>query len=249
MSDKFEWTNELIYEFVNFYDEACKKKPTWTSEALEDFKKSKGFATPIEKDFEILSFYCGENSIHKNGIIKRVTGSDNCFYGGGTEGYHLKHHTIHSVRRLSDSEIFTVGDVTNFGRICKWENYTTSMIAKFEGSLRSAHFNNLEKVTPKKILGTTHDGKVCYEGDEFSIYGVDTDLGISFITNTKTCSWVKAVYFFDQKNAQQYALENTIVNVSYKEIVDWVTKEIERDSMQLTKDLIAKFFKSKIQQP
>ena len=38
---KFEWTNELIYEFVNFYDEACKKKVTWTSEALEDFKKMK----------------------------------------------------------------------------------------------------------------------------------------------------------------------------------------------------------------
>lgn len=41
MSDtKFEWTNELVFEFVNFYDEAYKKKPTWTSEALEDFKKN-----------------------------------------------------------------------------------------------------------------------------------------------------------------------------------------------------------------
>lgn len=42
MENEFVWTDELVFEFTNFYDEYAKNnKITWTSVVVEEFKKSK----------------------------------------------------------------------------------------------------------------------------------------------------------------------------------------------------------------
>lgn len=101
---KFEWTDELVSDYV--IDIFCKHNYGHSLANMEKFKKSKEKA--ISKDWQIMSFHC-DNCRHNDGIIKRFEGSEDCFQGGGSEAYHLKHHKIHSVKR-SDGEVFTIGD-------------------------------------------------------------------------------------------------------------------------------------------
>lgn len=116
-NNEFKWTNELIFEFVNFYEESCKKKPTWTSEALEEFKKSKQPSVKEEPSFQILSFTDNKELIilREDGkyeyevsiICHSYTLHEMLEVGRSVKSGDIK---IHSVKRNSDGEVFTVGD-------------------------------------------------------------------------------------------------------------------------------------------
>lgn len=88
-----------------------------------------------EKDYEILSFICNQNfnSLIKNDIISKtkVIGNNYIFEGKSQDGKKIttnssaeelleyKQWSIYSVKRLSDGEIFTIGDNTTVGIINK----------------------------------------------------------------------------------------------------------------------------------
>ncbi len=95
-TEQFQWTNELVMEFVNFHDE--QKGIHWLSEDIEKFKQSK--SKKEEPQWEILSVFDDDkNPIYnpsKNIIDVTLK------YNG---------ERIHSVKRLSDGEVFSVGDV------------------------------------------------------------------------------------------------------------------------------------------
>lgn len=105
-TEQFQWTNELVMEFVNFHDE--QKGIHWLSEDIEKFKQSK--SKKEEPQWEILEIesYGGE-------IRKLIDGEYRLYTDGVgfTATYLLQRSDskIKTVKRLSDGEVFSVGDV------------------------------------------------------------------------------------------------------------------------------------------
>lgn len=159
-SKPFEWTETLIREFAEWYRKTqgnCSAE-MWGKDLFEEFKKSK----EVKKDYEIQSFYDNYKNVitwtsgGKFGMLNFHEWVEDC----------LKlQYEIHSVKRLSDGVTFSIGDITNFGKIEKFHLYNKEMIAEFEGGMRSAHFNNLQKVEPKQKLFTCGNFTI-YEGDD-----------------------------------------------------------------------------------
>lgn len=124
----------------------------------------------IEKDYEILSFK--ENNKPFNKIWKADTQLKDCFcITDGKTPFHNSYKLIslgldiHSVKRLSDSEVFTVGDNTNAGIIKSI--FVSGSTLEFEVN-GSCFLNGLVKF--KKPLLITEDGVDIFEGDEFYMY-------------------------------------------------------------------------------
>ena len=111
----------------------------------------------VEKEYEILTMKCKWSSPqHSPGdIIKHQPDylcyqySDSCF-------------DIHSVKRLSDGEIFTVGDYVSITAITN-PCCETTIIQNLEFWLKE--INRLKHI--KKPLFTTEDGVDIFEGDEY----------------------------------------------------------------------------------
>ena len=129
---------------------------------------SKYWEEIIEKDYEILSLarFCS--------IKPKIT--DVSDYGDGYIEALLKcdNARIHSVKRLSDSKIFTIGDnIQYYDKNTKiksiYYNEHNQLSFKVEGVFAPLTgvfgTSKLEKV--KEVLFTTEDGVDIFEGDEF----------------------------------------------------------------------------------
>lgn len=106
MKKEFQWTDELVQEYVAaimtsnhpyFYKMEHWKKYKADTQPKEQSKPEKG------KDWEIVSVFDPNR-----GVIK--VGSDSVFN-------YVEGEPIHSVRRNSDGQVFSVGDDTNKGVI------------------------------------------------------------------------------------------------------------------------------------
>jgi len=157
--NKFEWTDDLVLEFERFTNRKTSVfQGRYTD--LEQFKKLKQQNT-IQKDWEIHT-YKAFNKIYKgvpnpNDTILIVL--NNKF-------------TIHSVKRLSDGEVFCIEDVTNFGAICSFyicdeeDSFCyNDMMVCFKEVRANRGISELKKV--KQPLFQTFDGINVFEGDEF----------------------------------------------------------------------------------
>lgn len=123
----------------------------------------------FEKDYEILSFMDNLNIITNN-------------LGGQHEKNCLnnKHFNIHSVKRLSDGEVFTIGDKTcTPGNIYPIAEFTISdtentiLVSSYYENSRSGSYNIRLKnvIKSKKPLFITEDGVDIFEGDYFCRVG------------------------------------------------------------------------------
>lgn len=159
-----------------------------------------------EPEYEILTWYFGDMNITKD--------------PDGT----AREYFIHSIKRTSDGEIFTIGDRVK----CK-NTQNTQIITQFEIDLDSIRFrfNNgcgaLLKYFPKpsdiqkvkKPLFITEDLIQIYGGEE--CYSVDEELNISkFIANS---SQVYNKYFAMEANAEEYIKLNKPM-FSYMDILN-----------------------------
>ena len=124
----------------------------------------------VEKDYEILSvvLYDNYNNIHD-------------VFNGKVNGYELDRilqetsHHIHSVKRLSDSEIFMINDLIDFNDSYVKKHNEISKIKSFRIEKDSLYvdletsygisLNVIKHV--KQPLFTTEDGVEIYEGDKF----------------------------------------------------------------------------------
>jgi hypothetical protein len=129
----------------------------------------------VEKNYKILELKntsndiifhrCEDDKFSSTYPLDKKRGFEN-------EGYFLKmsHFTIHSVTRLSDGEVFTVGDeIDKWGGIIKEFKTDARVIVdcKGPGVVADVSFKleNIEK--GKKPLFTTEDGVDIFEGDNF----------------------------------------------------------------------------------
>lgn len=179
-------------------------------------------------DYKILSFY-GQNNIftlRDNG--EYITNTISNWNGDGKmyrKGFYLGKNDfeIHSVKRLSDGEIFTVGDKV------QWNWYTADVsyftIAKIylyndifffdtvEKSAQKFHFyKSLKKY--KKSLFTTEDNVPIYEGDEYwivnkynwALWEGHTDMLYTYAENH--------IKFSTKQAAEEYVAKNTVLFVT-----------------------------------
>lgn len=172
------------------------------------------------KDYEILSFVNTEGNVLKKDSKINVLKKDSqinvfCKSDGKIPFYseiellcnpNIK---IHSIKRLSDGEVFTVGDKVNNPNFPTWlikefivEINNIVVVSKC-GS-RCYNFNNLEK--SKEVLFKTEDGVDIYEGDIY--YCVNSSFKLSeWIAYKDTIQeWVNN--FSKKEKAEEYILRN-----------------------------------------
>lgn len=137
--------------------------------------------------------------------------------------------SIHSVKRLSDGEIFNIGDYTNFGKIKEFklitENNITSEIAgnlcfteninKIAIRTGDCLFANhlLDDVKICKIpLFTTEDGVDIYENIKLIYVSPNYDVNLHCvdwdINTVKKCMQSGGKYFSTKQAAEEYLLTN-----------------------------------------
>lgn len=85
--------------------------------------------------------------------------------------------TIHSVKRLSDGEVFTIGDLIDFGDFgnkgfqpidkIEVDYFDKTRVTAWDGAYGKGAINKWEKASKKTPLFTTEDGVEIFEGDKF----------------------------------------------------------------------------------
>ncbi len=236
MSDKdFKWTDELVAEIVGqAHRDGYHQSPAHIYDRLQEFKQSK--QPKEDKDWEIVQWKFGD-------CIVRPPDVNNPILPKGMNG------AIHSVRRLSDGEVFSVGDRVNwkdhgsadFEYTCGVAVISEIRKAAFpQGSkelvfeLRddngehAAHkFISNIKHAKKKPLFTTEDGVEIFEDGECWIVEVFNDR----ISN-RAIHWTEIVksgmkeherYFSTEAIASEWILLNKPC-LSLNDIKFWLEK-------------------------
>jgi hypothetical protein len=159
----------------------------------------------IEKDYEILSY-----------IKKGSTTCTTTKRRGGEN--HEEFWNIYSVKRLSDGEVFTIGDTVRMyehGPIKTIETITTNSIRStlkqgvwFTYNSGSSHMDHAIK--QKQPIYLTHDGKYIFEGDTYWCVNTAPHLWSlweqTLKQNTQLTKGVLA--FLTEEEAKNYIIEN-----------------------------------------
>lgn len=184
----------------------------------------------IGKDYEILTYYCKSLGLVAESIVFKEPQ-----FGGNSEW------NIHSVKRLSDGEIFTIGDNTTLGLITQihlddkkglWLDFNRL------GGYSSENYKNLRKV---KVLLTTEDGVDIFEGDKLYTVNKKTiqlysNGAYASISTTKHNDYV---YFSRKEKAMEYILMNKPC-LSLNDLAKWEEK-FRGDQTFLGSNMFARF--------
>jgi hypothetical protein len=125
--------------------------PSWIIEEGKDWEEI------VEKDYEILEIK------HKYGAISSYMEKLDS---------NLENKSIFKIKRLSDGEVFTIGDKIQYGIIenIKTSDYNDGIYIDTKTYLGLP----IEKAEKKTCLFITEDGKKIFEGDEFfRVWNVD----------------------------------------------------------------------------
>jgi len=122
-----------------------------------------------EVDYEILTVTPSEknlNNTNKEAVITfKMCNKD------------LQMWNIHSVKRLSDGEVFTIGDLIDFGDFgnkgfrpigkIEVDYFDKTRVTAWDGAYGKGAINKWGKASKKTPLFTTEDGVEIFEGDKF----------------------------------------------------------------------------------
>ena len=192
----------------------------------------------VEKDYEVLSYIKKDNSAittkRENGFFLNSMFKDS--HGVYSDYQLLNTWNIYSVKRLSDGEIFTVGDKIDckgwFGNIIKFEIINNELKIFQQQHINSSKYKPLliqDLIKVKQPLFKTEDGKEIYEGGK--LHSVSKDLLISpddnryitkgFIPN------LEYKHFSTKEKAEEYIIMNKpclsindVLSVGQRVIVD-----------------------------
>lgn len=207
----------------------------------------------VEEDYEILSF---KTNFDNEVIYYKDIDIDD-------ELNNTKYLNIHSVKRLSDGEVFTVGDKV----FSEYVNYTINKIgivndkcmvsALYDtnnpnGSRLHYNLNNLKKA--KQPLFTTEDGVDIFEGNVVYYVETEEEPELCFIVNEYTVLKYpgrfisdKSLHSFSTKEkAEEYILMNKPV-LSLNDIFKDV-EEMRKGLKTFENSQLAKRFKKLVQQ-
>lgn len=179
-TETFQWTNELVAD----YSRRSHLLSIWEFIAIWEAKISE--SKQPKKDWEIITYGWTQN--HVNDKEKQC---------------------IHSVKRLSDGEVFTVNEIVNF----EGNNYKIHSFEALKGGLYldviSQNHLRLDICSVGKVkqpLFTTVDGKPVYEGDQ--IWYVSDDYYLGSLSQAKPEHSKGPKKFSSKDAAKEYLLMN-----------------------------------------
>jgi len=233
--------------------------PKWIIEDSNDWIEI------VEKDYEILSFISITNSIF-NKNSKDNTFGNNC--NNCKDLLNDKGFKIHSVKRLSDGEIFTIGDKVDFNGcgVSTLKEMHISTAKSDEGknilcfvpdSIYLGKWWNINELIKAPIpLFTTEDGIDIFEENHYPIYTVyDKSFDMSLNTAKGSQMWYQnekniSVFginphckaFSTKEKAEEYALMNKPC-LSIKEFYSFSHLQAEQES---TFEKLKELVKSKL---
>lgn len=203
----------------------------------------------IEKDYEILSFKRGVNiyTVRENGRllwdIPEYKGMNADITATHWTEATKKGYIIHSVKRLSDGEVFTVGDKVryNFSKSClslkitkiAYESVGKTPLTLYIYTENGSQSTINNYVKAKLPLFTTEDGVDIFE--DTTVYGVNSSwLIFSHFTDLKEKIkyWGNKPIFSTEEAAEEYILMNkpclTINDVNEVFLIDKSSIKMEK---------------------
>ncbi|CAB4125737.1 hypothetical protein UFOVP54_214 [uncultured Caudovirales phage] len=167
----------------------------------------------IEKDYEILSYVAKDNP---NNITIKKRGGE----------LHDSYWKIHSVKRLSDGEVFTVGDrvkayeygsvktIDSMDLITKCSSMKEGIWLNYNSG--SSHIIHATKQVEQPIF-LTHDGKDIFAGDKvWYVHKGGRNMSINYLIpslGTTFCSNLNA-YFLTREEAEDYIKTNKVLFIT-----------------------------------
>lgn len=177
--DNFQWNDKLIGKFVGTLLDEYHKGGTFDS-AIAKFKASQPVSSSEGRGWEIVRV---RNKYHyTDRTFDLVVHDGRKTINGQNYEYVLncldRKYTIEAIKRLSDGEVFTVGDsytpfmlnsivrtIVNFSikedKLCVYAGDKNGPYTHLE------NINKAPKEPIKEVLFTDHAGNVVYEGDKF----------------------------------------------------------------------------------
>lgn len=237
--EDFKWDEDRYKDALMFL--ASKYDDFW--QQVEKFKQSK--QKQSNRDWEIVSFI--ESGLEYKLIDwqKYQCYTQPTYEAPGRQmslSFALRNNAkIHSVRRLSDGEVFTVGDCIEY---MQWtDGGRTIKIAKFQikgdemylvnaANNMSANIREADKIK-RQPLFTTEDGKDIYEGDKSLNSVVFEDF--SFNYNEPQYQTLVEINIFKDKikifSTEEAAKEYILMNkpcLSYNHVMEYCNQIINR---------------------
>lgn len=167
----------------------------------------------VEKDYEILEYKSNCGSICKTPFLK-----------DSYQFYIDQKFNIHSIKRLSDGEIFTIGDLTiskNDSTPCPikaFEIEKNFMKVYYSEDTEEGEFNYLNKIikVQSKPLFTTEDDVDIFKGDKFYYVKFKKNrYSLGKVFEVVTCDRPSCIYepqyekyFSTKEKAEEYVLMN-----------------------------------------
>lgn len=211
---------------------------------LFDEKKYIGKAIPSNlpaQDYKILSLTIGTEIYQRFDDLGFIANNNVSIF---RENWLLKQPgvKINSVKRISDGEIFKVGDeIEEYGKIKDFYLLNDELLCTCDRNifcLSGIDFSKIKKVKQKLPLFTTQDGVKIFEHDHYFV--VNRDFMMGGMCNG--LGWYNPKsgekYFSTRDSAEEYILQNKPIQVSYKEINGFISP--------LKSNKVYEFFKSKI---
>ena len=206
----------------------------------------------VEKEYEILSFYAknisgkGDDFVDPDYIWYETSkGNDKWSRKGHMttpfstqEIINHNRYGIHSVRRLSDGEVFTVGDLCNpIGEYSYNKHKITTIEFCKTGSLRigsSNYYIGINSIEhSKKVLFRTEDGVDIFEGDEVTSVNLDTlkTHATTPVNTGESLKYGNYKHFSTKEAAEDYIIFN-IPRLSINDVKNSLVYSIELDILK-----------------
>jgi hypothetical protein len=209
----FKWTDELVKKFVaeKIILGNCKS----AKEALEQFKEE--YTKPkVEWEVEsVVDYRIGK-------IYKHEYWENNHGFNGNSYGYVLQakiphRYHIHSVKRLSDQEVFSIGDEVEWS-FCEGGHKINRFYQQIEGGMlyvdghEPCKFNfpflGIKKATKPIPLFKSLDGKDLFIGDDVFIVVTFDNIHQHTLKESDRGMWKDAKMFSTKEAAEGYAIMN-----------------------------------------
>lgn len=200
----------------------------------------------IDKDYEILSIISSRTGIiyKKDSQLKDVF----CYIDGKRPFYTIKSidnilFLIYSIKRLSDNEIFTIGDKITVKGNKKLGIISIDILRDWsDGYFGDADIalENFIKVIEKPLFTTT-DGVDIFKGDKY--YNLDYYYNLKLIKNASMIkpSFDISKYFSTKEKAEEYI----IYNKSVLSLNDLIKLDVSKDG-EVYIDEVEKLIKQKL---
>lgn len=208
--ENFKWTDEIVEKYAEVYRFSSSR--TSIKQFKEDYLP--------KKDYEILTYkhIVLSNELDKNIIIDKMSKHFEYAHGCPND------FKIHSVLRLSDGEVFTVGDKIQeedgvYVIDAFWENYGGNDLW-FSYNQRKKYGSSLDSAKKvKEPLFTTEDGKAIYANKHFWYVGDAWNVCETWLLENE--QWeerLKPKSFSTKEAAEDWILHNKPCLISLNEI-------------------------------